>query len=157
MYSLLERVEVVMNLDSQVSINKIKNGYCFELESVEIVEFNIIFYLGGLVELISYVLFVRKLVEEGYRVYIVDMFLNLVMFGENKVDFFIEEYLDEVFVIGGYLLGGVFVLWYVVQYIDMLEGVFYLVFYVDESGSLKEMDLFVLQIIGIDDGVLNFE
>ena len=42
-YSPSERAEAAMNPDSQVSINKIKNGYRFEPEGTEIVEPNIIF------------------------------------------------------------------------------------------------------------------
>ncbi|MBY0215619.1 alpha/beta hydrolase [Paenibacillus illinoisensis] len=156
-YSPSERAEAAMNPDSQVSINKIKNGYRFEPEGTEIVEPNIIFYPGGLVEPASYAPFARKLAEEGHRVYIADMPLNLAMFGENKADSFIEEHPDETFVIGGHSLGGVFASRYAAQHTDTLEGVFYLASYADESGSLKETDLSALQITGTDDGVLNVE
>lgn len=69
---------------------------------------NIIFYPGGLVDPASYSPLARTLAEQGHRVYIAKMPLNLAIFGQNKADSFIAEHPDEAYVIGGHSLGGAF-------------------------------------------------
>ncbi|WP_458126871.1 alpha/beta fold hydrolase [Paenibacillus sp. Z3-2] len=156
-YSPSERAEAAFTSDGQVNVTEIKDGYRFEPVGTEVTKPNIIFYPGGLVEPESYSPFARELAEEGHRVYIAKMPINLAIFGQNKADSFIEEHPDESFVIGGHSLGGSFASRYAAEHTEKLKGVFFLASYADEGGSLKNTDLSILQITGSDDGVLNRE
>lgn len=156
-YSPTERAETAMTSDAQVIVAKIKDGYRFEPVGTEITKPNLIFYPGGLVEPESYSPLAREMAEQGHRVYIANMPINLAIFGQNKADSFIEEHPDEAFVIGGHSLGGSFASRYATEHNEKLEGVFFLASYADEGGSVKNTDLSILQITGSDDGVLNWE
>ncbi|WP_336760167.1 alpha/beta hydrolase [Paenibacillus sp. USHLN196] len=156
-YSPSERAEAAFTSDGQVNVTEIKDGYRFEPVGTEVTKPNIIFYPGGLVEPESYSPLARELAEEGHRVYIAKMPINLAIFGQNKADSFIEEHPDESFVIGGHSLGGSFASRYAAERTEKLKGVFFLASYADEGGSLKNTDLSILQITGSDDGVLNRE
>lgn len=156
-YSPSERAETAMTSDAQVNVTKIKEGYRFEPVGTEITEPNIIFYPGGLVEPESYSPLAREMAEQGHRVYIANMPINLAIFGQNKANSFIEEHPNEAFVIGGHSLGGSFAARYAAEHKENLEGVFFLASYADRRGSLKNTDLSILQITGSDDGVLNWE
>ncbi|MCM3782153.1 alpha/beta hydrolase [Neobacillus mesonae] len=156
-YSPSHQAELAFQSDSQVKVTEVKDGYKFEPETGNVIEPNIIFYPGGLVEPESYSPFARGLVELGHRVYIADMPLNLAIFGQNKADSFIEEHPDESFVIGGHSLGGSFAARYASEHSEELDGVYFLASYADEGGSLKDTDLSALQITGTEDNVLNRE
>lgn len=157
-YSPSAQAEAAMQSDSKVSVTEVKQGYRFEPQGVEAVEPNIIFYPGGLVKPASYSPLARAMAEQGHRVYIVKMPLNLAIFGQNKADTFIAEHPDEAFVIGGHSLGGAFASRYAAEHPDKLEGIFYLAAYADDGGSLAAATgLSALQITGTDDGVLNWE
>lgn len=62
--------------------------------------------------------------EEGHRVYIANMPINLAIFGQNKADSFVEEHPDEAFVIGGHSLGGSFASRYAAEHTEKLKGAF---------------------------------
>ncbi|WNS45184.1 alpha/beta hydrolase [Paenibacillus sp. MMS20-IR301] len=156
-YSPSGNAEAAMLSDDQVHVTTIKQGYRFEPQGKEAVEPNIIFYPGGLVEPASYAPLARAMAEQGHRVYIAKMPLNLAIFGQNKADIFIAEHPDEAFVIGGHSLGGAFASRYAAEQPEKLEGIFYLASYADDGGSLKDTSLSALQITGTDDGVLNKE
>ncbi|MGN7412909.1 alpha/beta hydrolase [Paenibacillus sp. SAF-068] len=156
-YSPSERAEAAMTSDAQVNVTKLKDGYRFEPVDTKVTEPNIIFYPGGLVEPESYSPLAREMAEQGHRVYIANMPMNLAIFGQNKADSFIEEHPNEAFVIGGHSLGGSFASRYAAEHNEKLEGVFFLASYADEGGSLKNTNLSILQITGSNDGVLNRE
>lgn len=156
-YAPSAEAEAAFQSDNKVTITEVKDGFKFEPEGVEIIQPNIIFYPGGLVEPESYSTFARALAELGHRVYIAKMPFNLAMFGQNKAQSFINEYPDEAFVIGGHSLGGAFAARFASENADALKGVFFLASYADEGGSLKASRLSILQITGTDDGVLNQE
>ncbi|MFB8373928.1 alpha/beta fold hydrolase [Paenibacillus taichungensis] len=156
-YSPSNQAELAFQNDNQVKVTEVKDGYKFEPQTGKVIEPNIIFYPGGLVEPESYSPFARELAQRGHRVYIAEMPLNLAIFGQNKADSFLEEHPDESFVIGGHSLGGSFAARYASEHSEKLEGVFFLASYADEGGSIKDTDLSVLQITGTADGVLNKE
>lgn len=156
-YSPSNQAELAFQNDNQVIVTEIKDGYKFEPQTGKVIEPNIIFYPGGLVEPESYSPFARELAKRGHRVYIAEMPLNLAIFGQNKADSFLEEHPDESFVIGGHSLGGSFAARYASEHSEKLKGVFFLASYADEGGSIKDTDLSVLQITGTADGVLNKE
>lgn len=134
-YSPSERAETAMTSDAQVNVTKIKDGYRFEPVGIEITKPNIIFYPGGLVEPESYSPLAREIAEQGHRVYIANMPINLAIFGQNKADSFIEEHPNEAFVIGGHSLGGSFASRYAAEHNEKLEGVFFLASYADKGGA----------------------
>ncbi|MGO4540724.1 alpha/beta fold hydrolase [Paenibacillus sp. 2TAB19] len=156
-YTPSDRAQSAVKSDSQVKVTVIKEGYKFEPTGGNVIQPNIIFYPGGLVEPKSYSPLARELAELGHRVYIADMPLNLAIFGQNKADSFLNEHPDESFIIGGHSLGGSFAARYASQHSNALKGVFFLASYADEKGAIKDTELSVLQITGTDDGVMNEE
>ncbi|AIQ47365.1 hypothetical protein R70723_16815 [Paenibacillus sp. FSL R7-0273] len=156
-YSPSRQAEAAMQSDAKVTVTEIKQGFRFEPQGAEAVGPNIIFYPGGLVDPASYSPLARTLAEQGHRVYIAKMPLNLAIFGQNKADSFIAEHPDEAYVIGGHSLGGAFASRYAADHSDKLEGIFYLASYADDGGSLSATGLSALQITGTADGVLNWE
>lgn len=156
-YSPSSQAELAFQSDNLVKVTEVKDGYKFEAGMGKVIEPNIIFYPGGLVEPKSYSPFARELAKLGHRVYIADMPLNLAIFGQNKANSFLEEHPDESYVIGGHSLGGSFAARYASEHSKELEGIFFLASYADDTGSIKDSDLSVLQITGTSDGVLNRE
>lgn len=156
-YAPSMKAESAMNGDSEVVVAEGKDGLTFEPKGGNIVQPNIIFYPGGLVEPESYSPFASELAKLGHRVYIARMPLNLAIFGQNKADSFVKEYPGESFVIGGHSLGGAFASRYASEHSEQLKGVFFLASYADESGSLANTELSALQITGTTDAVLNQE
>jgi len=156
-YAPSAEAEAAFHSDDKVTVTEVKDGFKFEPEVGNVVQPNIIFYPGGLVEPESYSTFARALAELGHRVYIAEMPFNLAIFGQNKAQSFMNEYPDEAFVIGGHSLGGAFAARFAAENADALKGVYFMASYADEGGSLKDSDLSILQITGTDDGVLNQE
>ncbi|MFC6331977.1 alpha/beta hydrolase [Paenibacillus septentrionalis] len=156
-YAPSAAAEAAFQSDNKVTVTEVKDGFKFEPEDGNVVQPNIIFYPGGLVEPESYSTFARALAELGHRVYIAEMPFNLAIFGQNKAQSFINEYPDEAFVIGGHSLGGAFAARFASENADALKGVYFMASYADEGGSLKDSGLPILQITGTDDGVLNQE
>lgn len=156
-YAPSAEAKAAFQSDNKVTVTEVKDGFKFEPEDGNVVQPNIIFYPGGLVEPESYSTFARALAELGHRVYIAEMPFNLAIFGQNKAQSFINEYPDEAFVIGGHSLGGAFAARFAAENADALKGVYFMASYADEGGSLKDSGLSILQITGTDDGVLNHE
>jgi len=156
-YSPSSQAELAFQSDNQVKVTEVKGGFKYEPQIDKAIEPNIIFYPGGLVEPESYSLFARELAQLGHRVYIAEMPLNLAIFGQNKAESFLDEYPDESFVIGGHSLGGSFAARFASEHSEKLKGIYFLASYADETGSVKDTDLSVLQITGTADGVLNRE
>ncbi|MCK6073369.1 alpha/beta hydrolase [Paenibacillus silvae] len=156
-YSPSKQAEDAMKSDGKVLVSEIRHGYQFEPKDQDIIQPNVVFYPGGLVEPASYAPMARKLAEQGHRVYIARMPLNLAMFGGSRADSFLAQHPDETYVIGGHSLGGVFASRYAAAHTDQIKGVFYLASYADEGGRLNSSSLSALQITGSKDGVLNWE
>lgn len=156
-YAPSAAAEAAFQSDNIVTVTEVKDGFKFEPQDGNVLQPNIIFYPGGLVEPESYSTFARALAESGHRVYIAEMPFNLAMFGQNKALSFINEYPDEAFIIGGHSLGGAFAARFAAEHVDALKGVYFMASYADEGGSLKDSGLPILQITGTDDGVMNQE
>lgn len=151
-YAPSNKAESALQSNSEVNVTQGKDGYTFEPADGSIMQPNIIFYPGGLVEPGSYSPFASELAKLGHRVYIAKMPLNLAIFGQNKADSFVKEHPGESFVIGGHSLGGAFAARYASEHSDQLAGIYFLASYADESGNLA-----ALQITGTSDGVLKHE
>ncbi|WP_059050682.1 alpha/beta fold hydrolase [Paenibacillus senegalimassiliensis] len=156
-YEPSDAAKLAMESDAQVQVTQVKDGYKFEPVRADVLEPNVIFYPGGLVEPESYAPFARQLAGVGHRVYLAKMPLNLAIFGQNRAEAFLAEHQGESYIIGGHSLGGVFAARYAAEHGDKLAGVFFLASYADTAGSLEDLNLSALQITASQDGVLNQE
>jgi hypothetical protein len=158
-YSPSPEAKAAMKSDEQVTVSIGQAGYRFEPAAGEakVMQPNVVFYPGGLVDPKSYAPLARELAEAGHRVYIASMPINLAFMGQNKADAFIAEHPDEKYVIGGHSLGGVFASRYAAEHLDQIDGIFFLAAYAEKAGSIADAKLPVLQITASNDGVLNWE
>ncbi|OMF22383.1 alpha/beta hydrolase [Paenibacillus sp. FSL H8-0548] len=159
LYKPSSEAKTAMTSDETVTVSVGQAGYRFEPASSDaaVLQPNVIFYPGGLVDPKSYAPFARELAEAGHRVYIATMPFNLAFMGQNKADAFISEHPEESYVIGGHSLGGVFASRYAAEHLDQIDGVFFLAAYAEEAGSLADVQFPVLQMTATKDGVLNRE
>ncbi|MBC1484470.1 alpha/beta hydrolase [Listeria sp. FSL L7-1509] len=118
---------------------------------------SVILYPGAFIDALSYAPLANKLASSGYKTYIVEMPLNLAVFGMNRAADVIDEASDEKFVIGGHSLGGVMSARFAHENEEEIQGVFFLASYPDEKGSLKNAPFPVLSITATNDQVLNKE
>lgn len=100
-YEPLDEAKAVFQTDAKVAVERLQDGYRFEPVDGQVIQPDIIFYPGGLVEPESYAPFAKRMAEKGHRVYVASMPLNLAIFGQNKADSFIAEHPDNRYVIGG--------------------------------------------------------
>lgn len=100
-------------------------------------DMSVILYPGAFVDALSYAPLANKLASSGYKTYIVEMPLNLAVFGKNRAADIIDEAPDEKFVIGGHSLGGVMSSRFAHDNENEIEGAFFLASYPDKKGSLK--------------------
>ncbi|MBC1428471.1 alpha/beta hydrolase [Listeria seeligeri] len=116
---------------------------------------SVILYPGAFIDGLSYAPLAKELASSGYKTYIVEMPLNLAVFGKNRAADIIDEAPDEKFVIGGHSLGGVMSSRFAHDNQDEIQGVFFLASYPDEKGSLKNASLPAISITATNDKVLN--
>lgn len=116
-----------------------------------------IFYPGGLVEAEAYAPIMRKITEQGYKVVIVPMMMNLsVLGGTNKAESVIENNPDiDKWVIGGHSLGGVSACSFAPKN-EKIEGVVLYASY-PQGDELKDTDLKILSLWGSRDKVADLE
>ncbi|WDC84723.1 alpha/beta hydrolase [Caloramator sp. mosi_1] len=141
-----ERVHI--KIDKNIVINPVDKK----------VEKGLIFYPGGKVEPAAYIKIASKIAEEGYRVVITPMPLNLAIFNKNKADEVIKEYSDiSVWVIGGHSLGGVVASDYAYNHVEKIKGLFLLASYPQEKFNFKNKSIKVVSIWGSEDKVANLD
>ncbi|WP_271002730.1 alpha/beta hydrolase [Listeria seeligeri] len=116
---------------------------------------SVILYPGAFIDGLSYAPLAKELASSGYKTYIVEMPLNLAVFGKNRAADIIDEAPDEKFVIGGHSLGGVMSSRFAHDNQDEIQGVFFLASYPDEKGSLKNASFPAISITATNDKVLN--
>ena len=115
-----------------------------------------IFYPGAKVEPESYAPLCRKVAEQGYKVVIVNMPMNLAIFSYNRGEKVIDEYSNiKTWVVGGHSLGGTMAAKFASENI-YVDGVVLLSSY-PTGDELKDMGKKVLSIWGSKDGIVNFE
>jgi len=116
-----------------------------------------VYYPGGLVEPASYLPFAMKLAEEGIRVIVMKMPLNLAILKTDAFwDLEEQDFSGSVF-IGGHSLGGASASLFLKEYEDLVDGLILLASYPAASADLSESDLPVLSISGSLDGVMDKE
>ncbi|MBF2662875.1 alpha/beta hydrolase [Listeria seeligeri] len=116
---------------------------------------SVILYPGAFIDGLSYAPLAKELASSGYKTYIVEMPMNLAVFGKNRAADIIDEAPDEKFVIGGHSLGGVMSSRFAHDNEDEIQGVFFLASYPDEKGTLKNASFPAISITATNDKVLN--
>ena len=115
----------------------------------------LVYYPGGLVEAASYLPFALRLAEEGVRVVVLKMPLNLAIL---KTDAFLEvedQDMSGPVLIGGHSLGGASASLFLREY-DRVDGFVLLASYPAASADLSQVSYPVLSIVGSLDGVVDF-
>lgn len=122
------------------------------------VEKGFIFYPGGKVDPKAYIPIATKISEEGYKVVITPMPLNLAIFNKNKADKVIKENNDiGIWVIGGHSLGGVMAADYAYNHVDKIRGLVLLASYPQDKNNLNGKNIRVLSLWGSEDKVANLD
>lgn len=115
-----------------------------------------IFYPGGLVEPEAYAPIMKRIADQGYKVVIVPMPMNLAVLNGDKAEDIIEKYDDiDNWIIGGHSLGGVMACRYAAKD-DKVKGVVLYASY-PQGDELMNTDIKVLSLWGSEDKVASIE
>ncbi len=114
----------------------------------------IIIYPGGKVSYEAYAPFAKDLSEQGYATFIVEMPLDLAIFGGNSADIVIEDNptITEWYILG-HSLGGVMAAEYALEH--NVKGLILLASYPQDKHDLSDKDIKVLSILGSQDGLVD--
>lgn len=119
---------------------------------------NLVFYQGGLVEPASYLPLAMRLSQEGFRVFIPQMPLNLAILNTRAFEDIQESYpSSEPWLLGGHSLGGASASIFVSGTPDEVDGLFFLAAYPSSGSDLSEYALPVLSVTATNDEILNWE
>ena len=142
-----------MNMDN-VSI---KNSVII-FEPNEDVTSNLIFYQGGLVKPESYAVLAQMLADEGVRVFIPRMPLNLAILNQRAYEGITEKGVyEEPFYIAGHSLGGATAAIALSNAETSFEGIIFLAGYGTDNSDLRNKNLKVLSITAQNDTIFNWE
>ena len=115
----------------------------------------LIIYPGGKVEPAAYAPLAEKIAEEGFKVIIVPMPLNLAVLSPNKAEQVIEKYPRiKQWYIAGHSLGGVMAAQFTYKNQDKISGLILLAAYPQKSNNLSSSAVKVLSIYGSEDGLV---
>ena len=145
-------------LDSLVSDDKVEitvdGNITFTPKGTEATK-GFILYPGAKVDAKAYAPLCRKIAENGYKVVILDMYLNFAMLSPNKAEKIIKEHENiKSWVVGGHSLGGVVASRFAANNTNV-DGVVLLASY-PSNDDLKQLGKDVVSIWGSKDGVINF-
>lgn len=113
----------------------------------------LIFYPGAKVECTAYAPLMHGLAGRGVDCFLVEMPMNLAIFGTNRAGSVMEEYSYNRWYLAGHSLGGAMAASYASGHLEQLDGVILLAAY--PTGSLQGEDFAVLSVYGSEDQVLN--
>jgi pimeloyl-ACP methyl ester carboxylesterase len=114
----------------------------------------LILYPGGKVDPRSYAPLGKAIAEQGYRVVIVPMPLNLAVLAPGKAAEVIEAFPSiEVWGIGGHSLGGSMAANFARKHLDLIAGLVLWASYPASSDDLSQSGLKVVSIYGTQDGL----
>jgi hypothetical protein len=117
---------------------------------------NIIIYQGGLVQTEAYLVLADLLKDQGFRVFVPKMPLNLAIINRNIIIDIVNDYPSELPWIGlGHSLGGASLAYGVLE--ANLDALIFLASYPPESIDLSESELAVLSITASNDLILDLE
>lgn len=112
-----------------------------------------IFYPGGKVEDLSYSSLLKEIAANGMDCFLVNMPMNLAVFGSDKAQEVLDDYSYQHWYMGGHSLGGSMAAKFVAENEDDFKGLVLLAAY--STYDLSDTDLTVLTIYGSNDKVLN--
>ena len=137
-----------MNGTDDVAVIKTENGLLLDGPGNDTA---LIFYPGAKIEYISYLPLLTQISTEGVDCFLVEMPLNLAIFGKNSADDIINQYNYTEYVMSGHSLGGVMAAQYLNE-TNNTDAVILLAAYSD-----KQINKPVLSIYATEDKVLNME
>lgn len=136
-----------------VSVTEHEEGWIVFTPEILEPQLTLIFYPGGRVDERSYAPLLREIAEEGFRVILVPMPLNLAVFDSEEALEVIKAYpVESTWVIGGHSLGGAMAARLVYQNPGLFEGLLLYGSYPADNNSLSDRDLPVLSLYGSEDG-----
>jgi len=119
---------------------------------------SLVYYQGGLVETASYLPFAMKLADQGVRVYLMKMPLNLAILNQDAYSSVAAELdVDLPVLIAGHSLGGASASLFLDGQDDLIDGLIFLASYPPSSVNLSSASYKVLSITASRDGVLDFD
>ncbi|MDE5415129.1 alpha/beta hydrolase [Alkalihalobacterium chitinilyticum] len=119
---------------------------------------NVVFYQGGLVKTEAYAVLGQSLAQEGIRVFMPQMFLNLAITNTGAFENIRQTYENgQKWFIGGHSLGGASASIYTANNVNNIDGIFFLGSYPSASSVLAEKPLKVLSVHATNDQILNYE
>ncbi|WP_350344011.1 alpha/beta hydrolase [Proteinivorax tanatarense] len=117
---------------------------------------NLVFYQGGLVQPQAYAVLGQMLSEQGVRVFIPRMPLNLSILNASSFDKIHGEYEDgNDWYIGGHSLGGATASIYAKNNSENIEGIFFLGAYPSDRSDLSGFEIDVLSINASLDSIID--
>lgn len=128
------------------------------IEPEEDVQTNVVFYQGGFVEAEAYLPLALSLSDNGIRVFLPYMPLNLAILNTDIFEDIYDDYSSDLpWWIGGHSLGGTSSLMYALENEEEIEGVLLLASYPSDNTNLSDSDLSVLSIHATHDEIINQE
>lgn len=119
---------------------------------------NLVFYQGGFVETASYSVLAQIFAQNGYRVYLPEMPLNLAILNSDAYSEIREKYPDDGrWYIMGHSLGGTSAIIHLSKTNPDLDALVLLGSYGTESADISDMELKVLSIVADNDEILHWE
>jgi hypothetical protein len=135
----------------QVDVSQ-QNGWWVFTPTGDIADAGFIFYPGGKVDARAYAPLAQDVAEAGYRAVIVQMPLNLAVFGINLASGVREAFPDTAdWVIGGHSLGGAMASSYAASNDDVIDGLALLASF--PASDISAAGLAVSSIYGTLDGL----
>jgi pimeloyl-ACP methyl ester carboxylesterase len=117
---------------------------------------SLVFYQGGLVETEAYAVLAQLLADQGVRVFLPRMPLQLSILNTKVFDKIYEEYYDDgKWYIGGHSLGGAAAALYAASRHDRVSGLLLLGAYPANSSDLSALTLPVLSITASKDQIMD--
>lgn len=149
-----EKAELAM------SEGRVKNrGNTIVFHPEEEVVANLVFYQGGLVRAESYAVLGQKLADNGLRVFIPKMPLNLAILNNDAFDRIYSKNNGEDldWYIGGHSLGGSSASIYLKNSKKNISGIFFLGSYPVESNNIESLGIKVISIDASKDEIIDRE
>jgi hypothetical protein len=119
---------------------------------------NLVFYQGGFVKTASYSVLAQIFAENGYRVFLPEMPINLAILNSDAYSEIREKYPDDgEWVLMGHSLGGTSAIIHLSKAKPDLDALVLLGSYGTESADISTLDINVLSIVADRDNILSWD